>query len=259
MRARTGWILAIGSAGLFLAGCGGSQTSSFTQPSFPQGNPTQGAKLFASTCASCHGPTANGVPGVGPSLRNRKAFGTLYKDQANLAKFIQIYMPRTNPGTLTPQQASNLASFIWGINGKMGKSTQDSLLSALGAAPTPPPPSSKPSSPSPAPSSAPSSSPPSSAALSAAQIAAGQKLYGQVCSVCHGNQGQGGAKMNAPALWGSNSLISKGSSMANLSALSQFIKSTMPVQTTNGVARGSLTQAQADDAAAFILHQNHLP
>ncbi|MBX5467338.1 MAG: c-type cytochrome [Firmicutes bacterium] len=254
MRLKRGWKLALAGAGMVLAGCGAQAAPSYHPPSFPPGNPMAGARLYATTCSTCHGPTAQGVPGVAPALRGRRAFGTLYTSEAQLAQFIEDYMPKNNPGSLSRQQAADAAAFIWGLNGHLGAATQSQLLAALGQAPPAPAPSSAPSAapPSAAPSPAPA---PSQPAVTAAEIAAGQRLYAQVCSVCHGAQGQGGV---GPSLWGPSSAITAGSPFANLSSLANFIKTSMPAAPTNGYAPGSLSPAQAHDAAAYILQQNHL-
>lgn len=42
--------------------------TSVTELPFPVGDPAIGSDIFANTCAVCHGPAANGDPGVAPSL-----------------------------------------------------------------------------------------------------------------------------------------------------------------------------------------------
>lgn len=255
MRIGMRWTLILSALALLSAGCGyisipPRPSTSYQVPSFPAGNPEAGAKLYATTCATCHGPTAQGVPGIAPSLRGRKAFGQLYQLEPQLAEFIYINMPKSNPGSLSSQQAADVASFIWGLNGHLGKSEETRLLASLGVTA---------SSPSAAPSQTKTSTAPSSpsktpsASVSAAEIAAGKQLFAQVCSVCHGTNGQGGI---GPRLWGSGNLV-VGGPYDTLSSLAGFIKSFMPAATTNGVAPGSLSQTQATDAAAYILYQNH--
>jgi cytochrome c len=253
VRLQSRWKWSLLGAGLLMAGCGTQAASTYHAPSFPQGDPVAGAKVYAASCAVCHGATADGTPGVAPALRGRKAFGTLYTSEAQLAQFIEDYMPKNNPGSLSRQQAADVAAFIWGLNGHLGQATQNQLTASLGKAPAAP--SSKAAAPSAAAPSPSSAAPAPSTAVSAAEIAAGQKLYAQVCSTCHGSNGQGGT---APALWGPGSVITAGSPMADLTTLAGFIKSAMPAAPTNGYAPGSLTPAQANDAAAYILSQNHL-
>lgn len=128
---RMRWLVLAATVGLLAAGCGAEAPASFTLPSFPAGNPTAGAKLFATTCIACHAPTATGVPGLAPTLRGQAFLFTLYPTQAQLAEFIQQYMPKVDPGSLSAQQAANLAAFIYGINGKLGASTKQQLLGLL--------------------------------------------------------------------------------------------------------------------------------
>lgn len=132
---RSRWLVLAATVGLFAAGCG--QQAAFKLPNYPAGDPTAGAKLFSTTCIACHAPDAKGTPGLAPSLRGQAYLFTLYPTQAQLAKFIQAYMPKTAPGSLTAHQASNLAAFIYGINGKLGSSVQQQLLAMLPKPTTP--------------------------------------------------------------------------------------------------------------------------
>lgn len=95
------------------------------------------------------------------------------------------------------------------------------------------------------------SAPPTTAHSTQFNIAAGQQLYAHVCYYCHGTQGQGG---QGPALWGPSSVI-PGSGW-NQATLASFIQQNMPQATVNGVAPGSLSTAQANNVAAFILSKN---
>jgi cytochrome c len=217
--------------GILVAGCG-QQTAAWHPPASPPGNAVAGAQIFKTTCSTCHGPAALGLSGVAPALRGHAYLFTLYPTEAQLAAFIKDYMPRTNPGSLTSQQAADLAAFIYGLNGKLGPATEQQLVSLLTA--------SKPV------------KTPTGGALDA-EIAAGQQLYAKSCVVCHGKTGQGFANsFNAPGLWPPAATASAVAAMG-LSGLSSFIQQNMPLVTTNGVARGSLTSTQATDLAAFIL------
>ena len=42
--------------------------SSVVELPFPVGDPATGSDIFANTCAVCHGPAANGDPGLAPGL-----------------------------------------------------------------------------------------------------------------------------------------------------------------------------------------------
>ncbi|CAB1129296.1 Cytochrome c family protein [Candidatus Hydrogenisulfobacillus filiaventi] len=84
-------------------------------------------------------------------------------------------------------------------------------------------------------------------------IAAGRALYERACSYCHGVDGQGGVRLDAPALWGPNSAIAT----MQRRDLADFIRMNMPLQAVHGIQPGSLSRTQADNLAAFLLHQNH--
>jgi mono/diheme cytochrome c family protein len=54
---------------LLLAACGGGDTASApTAPAAPSGNVAAGEILFQQSCASCHGPDAKGVVGLGKDM-----------------------------------------------------------------------------------------------------------------------------------------------------------------------------------------------
>lgn len=119
--------------GLLVAGCG--QGPTFSAPSFPTGNIVQGAALYKTTCTLCHGATGLGVPGVYPPLISSTSsirLTGLNPTQNQLAQFIYKYMPKLNPGSLTKQQASNVAAFLFSANGRHGKAQE---LAALGLLP----------------------------------------------------------------------------------------------------------------------------
>lgn len=75
--------------------------------------------------------------------------------------------------------------------------------------------------------------------------ARGAQVYRTICSACHGPEGQG-MPPAIPAVWGKNS-FSIGASMAREERAASFIKHFMPQN-----ARGSLTDQQAYDVAAYI-------
>jgi thiosulfate dehydrogenase len=77
------------------------------------GDTARGAKLFATTCAVCHGVDGEGTnaapPVWGPYSFN---IGASMARVRTAAAFIRAAMPLTNPGSLTPQQAFDLAAYI---------------------------------------------------------------------------------------------------------------------------------------------------
>ncbi len=151
-----GWILALGLLGpLVVAGCGNkpapspkhtvkktahnvknaarstsksakhvaknAQTAvpphSTTPAKPPVGNVAAGAKLFASTCESCHGKGGTGT-GSAPRLASPSTVGAQFGTQAALESFIAHNMPANNPGSLNAQQAANAAAYVWHLAGK---------------------------------------------------------------------------------------------------------------------------------------------
>lgn len=143
MRLRTRWGKLLGAAGIgiFAVGCG-TQTS-YTPPTFPPGNAVAGAELFTSTCAACHGPTAEGTTSVAPPLWKKGGISSPnYSTLTTLTAFIYENMPKSAPGSLSKQQASNVATFIWGLDGQLGSGKANQMLAMLTkAAPPPAPPS----------------------------------------------------------------------------------------------------------------------
>jgi thiosulfate dehydrogenase len=78
----------------------------------------RGALLFGPTCARCHGPQGQGtVIGrtvIAPALWGAQSFSIAagMAREARTAAFIQQTMPYDRPGTLTDQQAFDLAAYI---------------------------------------------------------------------------------------------------------------------------------------------------
>jgi mono/diheme cytochrome c family protein len=66
-------------------------------------------------CASCHDPKLTG--GVGPALAGTEFLGTWKgKTVGDLYEKIKNEMPLTAPGTLTPEQASDVLAFLLSSN-----------------------------------------------------------------------------------------------------------------------------------------------
>ena len=107
------WILAVSLVILvgLLAACGGggAQEPSAPAPSQPtptaaaaapaKGDPAAGEKLYASTCAACHGPDARGLPNLGKDLVDSDFVKGL-SDQELLA-FIKKGRPTSDPANTT--------------------------------------------------------------------------------------------------------------------------------------------------------------
>jgi thiosulfate dehydrogenase len=83
------------------------------------GDSARGRELFAARCTTCHGTDGQGgkvAPGavVGPPLWGPHSYniGAGMARVRTAASFIHVAMPFDNPGSLTAQQAYDLATFI---------------------------------------------------------------------------------------------------------------------------------------------------
>jgi thiosulfate dehydrogenase len=78
-----------------------------------KGDTTRGQAVFAANCTRCHGVDGHGTPAA-PPLWGPKSFniGAGMARLQNAARFIHQMMPRDKPGTLTPQQAFDVASYV---------------------------------------------------------------------------------------------------------------------------------------------------
>lgn len=78
------------------------------------GDPARGEKLYATNCAACHGADGAGVPPILPPVWGPQAYndGAGMNNPAKMAAFLIRNMPQNHPGTLTAQQAYDVAAFI---------------------------------------------------------------------------------------------------------------------------------------------------
>jgi thiosulfate dehydrogenase len=78
-----------------------------------KGDTAAGRAQFATTCAPCHGANGEGTPAAppvwGPQSYN---IGAGMSRVNTAAAFIRAAMPQTAPGSLSPQQAYDLAAYI---------------------------------------------------------------------------------------------------------------------------------------------------
>ena len=85
-------------------------------PKMPKlrGDTTRGAALFASTCTVCHGPQGQGNPPAIPALWGPTSYsiGASMAREERAATFIRHFMPLSNPGSLTDQQAYDVSAYI---------------------------------------------------------------------------------------------------------------------------------------------------
>ena len=73
----------------------------------------QGARVFATSCAKCHGPGGEGTPGA-PPLWGPESYniGAGMSRVRTAAEFISRNMPFDAPGTLSDSQAFNVAAYV---------------------------------------------------------------------------------------------------------------------------------------------------
>ena len=77
-------------------------------------NVTNGARIYAARCVSCHGATGNGAMDGDPPLWGSASFN----DKAGMSRmdriapFVRTAMPFNAPGTLSDQEATDVAAFI---------------------------------------------------------------------------------------------------------------------------------------------------
>lgn len=75
---------------------------------------TAGAKIYAEQCEVCHGANGQGFAGMFPPLWGPGSFsdGAGMSHTVKMAAFVKVNMPKTKPGSLTVQQAYDVAAFV---------------------------------------------------------------------------------------------------------------------------------------------------
>jgi thiosulfate dehydrogenase len=78
------------------------------------GDRDRGSQIYALQCALCHGADGAGKPNAIPAVWGPNSYddGAGMNDVSKMAAFVQHNMPQTDPGSLTPQQAYDVAAFI---------------------------------------------------------------------------------------------------------------------------------------------------
>ena len=78
------------------------------------GDVDRGTQVYAQQCTMCHGADGAGQPPAIPPLWGPDAYsdGAGMHEIGKIAAFVQHNMPQTNPGSLTPQQAYDVAAFV---------------------------------------------------------------------------------------------------------------------------------------------------
>src|SRR5215472_772288 len=78
------------------------------------GDPAKGNEIYKEKCAVCHGAEGAGKPPLIPALWGPGAYsdGAGMHLVAKMAAFVQHNMPQTDPGSLTPQEAYDVAAYV---------------------------------------------------------------------------------------------------------------------------------------------------
>jgi thiosulfate dehydrogenase len=78
------------------------------------GDRERGSQIYVAQCAMCHGPEGAGKPPAIPAVWGPDAYseGAGMHDITKMAAFVQHNMPLSNPRSLTPQQAYDVAAYI---------------------------------------------------------------------------------------------------------------------------------------------------
>jgi len=78
-----------------------------------KGDTTRGAQVFAANCVACHGADGQGT-NAAPPLWGPKSYniGAGMARINTAARYIRQLMPRDRPGSLTPQQAFDVATYV---------------------------------------------------------------------------------------------------------------------------------------------------
>jgi mono/diheme cytochrome c family protein len=203
----------------------------------------QGAALYASQCAACHGAQLEGIAGpalTGPAFHQMAAIQQL--TPKSLLDVVSSTMPMTAPGTLTADQYASLVAFILQRSGypagdkPLAKDNPDLAGLDLGAGGT-------------ASAGAPARLA-SQGVYTAQQLAEGKALYNDNCIQCHGAELEG--VEDAPPLSG-KPFMSKWGGLP-VGAIHAFIDKNMPPG--NGGALGATQEA---NVVAYILSKNSFP
>jgi thiosulfate dehydrogenase len=85
-------------------------------PKLPEltGDPAAGGLVYMSQCAGCHGVDGAGVPPILPAVWGPDSYndGAGMNNPATMAAFVAHNMPQNHPGTLTPQEAYDVAAYV---------------------------------------------------------------------------------------------------------------------------------------------------
>lgn len=96
------------------------------------GTALKGKEVFATRCASCHGPTGDG--GNGPPLvggqgtlatpKPRRTVGSYWPYATTLWDYVNRAMPFNRPGTLTHEEVYAVSAYVLFLNGLIAENDQ---------------------------------------------------------------------------------------------------------------------------------------
>ena len=105
-----------------------------------EGTYARGAEVFAKQCASCHGPTGEGMPpipklvgadpkdfGFGDDPTLTKTIGNYWPYATTLYDYINRAMPYATPGALPPSDVYSVVAYLLAENGIMSR---DAVMNA---------------------------------------------------------------------------------------------------------------------------------
>ncbi len=85
-------------------------------PKMPKlsGDTARGAQIFRTICIACHGPEGKGTKPTFPAIWGAGSYsiGASMAREERAASFIRHFMPQNNRGSLTDQQAYDVAAYI---------------------------------------------------------------------------------------------------------------------------------------------------
>jgi mono/diheme cytochrome c family protein len=128
------WIVACAvlAAAFTLPAVLGAQATSVTEGAYTDAQAKRGAGLFTEQCAACHGEDLKGndiIPGL-----TGETFAANWRGKSlgDLFDKISMTMPALNPGSLTPEQTSDLIAHILSVSKyPAGKTDLASSVEAL--------------------------------------------------------------------------------------------------------------------------------
>ena len=94
----------------------GAEVKGSGMPKMPAltGDASRGAQVYASTCVACHQANGQGMAPLVPALWGPGSYsiGASMARVERAASFIRHFMPQSNPGSLTDQQAFDVAAYV---------------------------------------------------------------------------------------------------------------------------------------------------